>query len=178
MSIEITILNHYGIRISPAQSKMHLESLVSLVMSVLSILSDNTDGVGCIGGQTEGASVISVTSVTVCTLSVFRRDHRHRSMPKFDSLFLQSTSNGFLANLHFPPLQDTLNVTCGNSILLGSEVTNALIQFSVVARGRSMCFRSLKSFDWFHRLSQYCTVLFAHLTAFATAFAPSMGPIG
>ena len=50
--------------------------------------------------------------------------------------------------------------------------------FGVVARGRPVRAESSRSFDCFHRLSQYCTVDMLHLTTFATDLCPSFGPNG
>ena len=50
--------------------------------------------------------------------------------------------------------------------------------FGVVSRGRPERVDFVKSLDAFHRSIQYFTVFFSHLTAFATAFNPSLGPNG
>ena len=47
----------------------------------------------------------------------------------------------------------------------------------VVAHAGSDRIKSLQPFDYFHRLSQYFTVVTSHLTAFATASWLSFGPI-
>ena len=79
--------------------------------------------------------------------------------------------NCLLTDVYILSLQDTLYAAC----VSGSEVTNSLIDFFRCATRSS---NTLRSLDSFHLLSQYCTVLFAHLIAFATAFTPSCGPIG
>ena len=59
-------------------------------------------------------------------------------------------------------------------------VARSLIRWStffLVLRGRPIRFDSLRSLDYFHLLSQYCTVLFAHFIAFARAVTASCAPI-
>ena len=110
---------------------------------------------------------------------VFTEQRLGHRRTKFLPCFIQSPPNGFLTNVDPFPLQTILDITGDREcFFIGEFLQSVLSCFGMVERGRPERGKSVRSFDFLNRSSQYLTAFLSHLTAFATAIHPSFGPNG